>query len=288
MRGFVVGGWPTLENDEGDLTQLERWANVGAYHIGEQDFERSVLASLTADDVVIFLPAGNGAHGSDALSATRQRVQDETKAYVCTVQFCSASDANGINLSNAASDLNGNHNLASASNVVGDCFSVVVPHSGFLDDSVDDVCLLEFSCKLFLNAVSTFAWVANGKVFGNRMIDLAISNNKLYFRAQSIVRDILTHGTALAPPSAEVVESAVLRAIHGDEAAAADIDALRSAPVSLHVQVAGQTKAAGIKIVPCAVLLASGHCATRKQAHQSLQSDVVLRDLVQNIIGTKN
>lgn len=39
-----------------------------------------------------------------------------------------------------------------------------------------------------LNAVSTTAWVRAGKVYGNRMIDLGISNSKLFYRAQGPCR----------------------------------------------------------------------------------------------------
>lgn len=44
--------------------------------------------------------------------------------------------------------------------------------------------------KLTLNLVSTLAHVASGKVYGNRMIDLRLSNQKLWARALQIVADI--------------------------------------------------------------------------------------------------
>lgn len=83
------------------------------------------------------------------------------------------------------------------------CFMCVEQSHAHVDES-----LLELSAKLVLNALSTISWVGAdrrspiadcarpalttcaarqvrvGKVFGNRMIDLGISNNKLFFRAQ--------------------------------------------------------------------------------------------------------
>jgi len=47
--------------------------------------------------------------------------------------------------------------------------------------------LLEISCKWILNVVSTGAHVLKGKVYRNRMIDLAISNNKLFYRGAKFV-----------------------------------------------------------------------------------------------------
>lgn len=133
-----------------------------------------------------------------------------------------------------------------------------------------DLSLLELECKLALNATSTFAWVANGKVFGNRMIDLAISNNKLYFRAQTIVRDVL--GVA------EDAEGAILRAIY-DVNDNAEVDRLRSVAVSEHVHAAFKAKANGVKVVPIAVMLASGLAQTTTQAHEMLRK-TILRTLV--------
>ena len=44
--------------------------------------------------------------------------------------------------------------------------------------------------KLLLNAISTGAFVQAGKVWGNRMIDLALSNHKLFDRACRILEDL--------------------------------------------------------------------------------------------------
>jgi N-acetylmuramic acid 6-phosphate (MurNAc-6-P) etherase len=146
-------------------------------------------------------------------------------------------------------------------------------------DAVDH----DLACKLSLNAVSTFAWVANGKVFGNRMIDLAISNDKLFARAKAIVRDVLRLTDADA--DAARIERAVLRAANCTAADrsivdSVDVDALRAAPVWAHVEAAVRAKDAGVKVVPTAVLLASGLAASVSEAQQLLASNV-LRTLVE-------
>jgi N-acetylmuramic acid 6-phosphate etherase len=54
--------------------------------------------------------------------------------------------------------------------------------------------------KLALNILSTGAMVRLGKVYGNRMIDVAVTNSKLYDRATRILRDLtgLERDAALA------------------------------------------------------------------------------------------
>lgn len=47
--------------------------------------------------------------------------------------------------------------------------------------------LAHFALKLVLNAVSTCANVIRGVVHGNTMINLTVSNNKLFHRAADIV-----------------------------------------------------------------------------------------------------
>jgi N-acetylmuramic acid 6-phosphate etherase len=44
--------------------------------------------------------------------------------------------------------------------------------------------------KMALNIISTGAMVRYGKVYGNRMIDVAVTNDKLHDRALRIVSDL--------------------------------------------------------------------------------------------------
>ena len=62
--------------------------------------------------------------------------------------------------------------------------------------------------KIVLNVLSTLGHVLIGKVAGNRMIDVAVSNNKLYYRAIRIVSDVGGVGEQKA-------EDCLLRSIYG-------------------------------------------------------------------------
>jgi N-acetylmuramic acid 6-phosphate etherase len=55
--------------------------------------------------------------------------------------------------------------------------------------------------KLALNILSTGAMVRLGKVYGNRMVDVAVTNKKLRDRAWRILQDL----TGLQPEPAEVL-----------------------------------------------------------------------------------
>ena len=80
--------------------------------------------------------------------------------------------------------------------------------------------------KMALNILSTGVMVRLGKVFGNRMVDVSVSNSKLEDRARRILRDLA--GVDSAKATAELLELsggsvklALLMAATGCEAAAA-------------------------------------------------------------------
>lgn len=49
----------------------------------------------------------------------------------------------------------------------------------------------ELGAKFALNAISTYAHVSIGKVYKNRMVDLSVSNTKLYHRSIAIVAELM-------------------------------------------------------------------------------------------------
>jgi len=79
--------------------------------------------------------------------------------------------------------------------------------------------------KMALNILSTGVMVRLGKVFGNRMVDVSVSNTKLEDRALRILADLAaverSRGRALLAESGGSVKCALLMAASGLEAAAA-------------------------------------------------------------------
>ena len=122
----------------------------------------------------------------------------------------------------------------------------------------------ELSMKLFLNAISTAAHILKGMTFGNRMINLKVSNNKLFYRAINIVSSVMNVNEELA-------EQCVLRAIYNDSTPDSNL-------VSHHISKAIKMS----KVVPVALLLASSEGnLTVQEAREKLSLDPVVRNVIQ-------
>ena len=79
--------------------------------------------------------------------------------------------------------------------------------------------------KLILNMISTATMVRLGKVHGNRMVDVAVTNRKLRRRAEGIVADLVgcdaERAAALLDEADQEVKTAVLMGLAGIDAATA-------------------------------------------------------------------
>ena len=103
--------------------------------------------------------------------------------------------------------------------------------------------------KMALNILSTGVMVRLGKVFGNRMVDVSVSNSKLEDRARRILRDLAAvepqQAAELLAASGGSVKQALLMAAAGCEASAAQVHlqacdgSLRQALARTGVQLAG-------------------------------------------------
>jgi hypothetical protein len=104
--------------------------------------------------------------------------------------------------------------------------------------------LAEIGVKLVLNAVTTGGHIMKGKIFGNRMVDLQVSNNKLFYRTIGIV-------AACSGGSDAAAHTAVLRALYGvDEVTAAH----QAHDISRHVVESAAAIMRGVSL-PCDSLM---------------------------------
>ena len=122
----------------------------------------------------------------------------------------------------------------------------------------------ELAVKTCLNAFSTGAHVRAGKVYGNRMIDLRISNTKLLERAVRIVAELVG-----APP--EAARRAVATAIHG---AAAGLGREEKDDPRRHVAAAAGRSG----LVARAILLAAG--LSLEETERRMAEEPVVRRVV--------
>lgn len=130
---------------------------------------------------------------------------------------------------------------------------------------------LELQVKLVVNALTTGAHILAGKVFGNRMIDLRISNNKLFYRTTGIISDLMK-------VSPEQAQMALVRSVYETDALT---DAQRTAPIREYIEVAKSVD----KVVPKALLIATGEF-TYKQAGEALGRNPIVRTAIEKYVST--
>jgi len=237
VRGFVEGGWTTLLGPGQDIS------HVGPeYRITTEEFERTILPTITSNDLIVSL--GQGEH------ATWQ------KSYLKEARSKGARIARVLIGPGAAVE-----------DYVDLQVGISLDAAGFFPDNLG---FGELATKLVINALTTGAHILSGKVYENRMIDLKISNNKLYYRTLGIIRALMGVDEATAKES-------LLRSIFAQDRLSPE---QRNAKVSTYVERATGAR----KIVPRALLLATGKF-TIEQATQALNETPIVRVLIEKYIA---
>jgi N-acetylmuramic acid 6-phosphate (MurNAc-6-P) etherase len=235
VRGYLEGGWAGLLDSGADYS--DRGAH---FQIGIKDFRAQALPTLGKNDLVVFLGPFDG--------------RDEL-----------VEEVHGKGARTGAVVMPQVGNEPAVEFVVP-----ITPPLTSINAGLDGEPVLfegppQLAIKLVINALTTGAYVLNGKVYGNRMIDLRISNNKLYYRAIGIISD-LTH------VDEETARMALLRSVYrADDLTTAQLDA----PVSDHIEASKDVP----KLVPTALLLATGKF-TWQQATDALAADPVVRHAI--------
>ncbi len=235
VRGFLAGGWHTLLGPRHDLSEAGPW-----YRISLDNFLAEIAPTLTKRDLVVALPGGR----REPKLAEALRTARTAGAATAMIH---AGGSNRIGL------------RTDASVCVPD-----VPRSLLPGTSVYG----EYATKLILNALTTGAHVLTGKVYHNRMVDLRISNNKLWHRSIGIVVDIM----GVCP---ETAKRCLLRSLYGVDRVT---PALNNAKPSRHVEAATNAS----KVVPRALILA-GSGATYAQAERLLKREPVVRTAIERL-----
>ncbi|XP_059173571.1 glucokinase regulatory protein-like isoform X3 [Physella acuta] len=240
IRGFVTGGFLHLNNNDGDLSHLG-WQ----YKISIQDFESDVIPTLTSQDFVVLL-------GEEVLKEISPSVFDAPckKAYVSFYW----EELPPAELKNV--DLNLMVNIS-----VPELESMVLAPARDVSKQV----LEEVACKWVVNSLSTGAHILKGKVCQNMMIDVKVSNNKLFHRAVGIVQKY-SHLTT------EESQQCLLKSIYGTDCLTDDHT---SASVVSHIGAAANKDL----IVPVAILVASLHC-TVEGAKDLIKKQPIIRKLL--------
>eukprot|EP00039_Didymoeca_costata_P030658 m.30768 g.30768 ORF g.30768 m.30768 type:complete len:579 (-) comp8236_c0_seq4:31-1767(-) len=229
VRAFVQEGWDCFDNNEGSLSEVG-----DLFRLSLQDFEKEIIPKLTKNDTVILV------NMRVAEAAPVLKTLEATEVNLGTI--CVASK----NM-DSSKWFKGNARITRYC-----CAEVDLECSEFFPDVPF---LAELATKFVLNSITTAANVLKGSVFGNSMINLTVSNNKLFHRSAGIVHDL--SGAPL-----EDCSTLLLKSIYSTDVLSPE---LLNKPLSQHIEVATPQS----NIVPVAALLGIGR--TIQEAQSLLQ-----------------
>ncbi len=233
VRGFIKNGWKTLLGVGHDLSHLG-----SSYRISLDHFIRDHLPNMDRNDLVVCLPSKR-AHILSQL-----------------IHRCRRSGAKTAVI--APFSVDGRSEV----------FDVCVSIPGLSPKPKNTLMLGELATKFVLNSLTTGAHILRGKVYQNRMVDLRISNNKLYHRSIRIIQN-------LTGVSESTARRCLLRSLYGMDHPSAQI---MSAKPSAHIDAAKNVS----KIVPRALILA-GARATCAQANRLLRKQPIVRTVLRSL-----
>jgi N-acetylmuramic acid 6-phosphate (MurNAc-6-P) etherase len=143
-------------------------------------------------------------------------------------------------------------------------------------DAYFGMCLQEFALKLTINAISTGAHVLIGKVYQNIMVDVRVSNLKLYWRALGIIKTLTQNSK-----TDQQCEKYLLESIYaGDLQRIKEIEGLYGrdeiALLEKHVEQATEKDL----IVPLALVMALGDIEYNEAKNLLAQSNNLVRNCI--------
>lgn len=148
------------------------------------------------------------------------------------------------------------------------CSVELINTQSFIQEGTSDPYAFIFrdlGLKIILNLITTGGYVQKGKVYQNRMIDLEISNNKLFFRAISIMHELFDIPL-------EKAKSTILDVLFHHETEKPDYDTLEVRTVI--------DQAIGKKqVIPCATLIAK-YGWSYHEAMDKLHACPIMRNLL--------
>ncbi len=274
VRGFVEGGWNTILGP-GSATPVDK----PHYYNDLPDYERDVLPKLTVKDLVV----GVGLNGFTAnverlmLKSLSSGAQTAAILVRCpgltpaertpaSDPFLSAPALRNFSDTEAERRIPLGHGwLRMVPEWTTLCVSPLSTGHFFGPHRLAEA---ELAAKLCYNALTTGGHVLAGKVFGNRMIDLRISNNKLYYRTLGIIQAL-----------AGVDEATARLAMHKSVFAKDDLsdEELQAVP-SVVIPLATWKD----RVVPRAILLATGRF-TIETATEELKQEPIVRKVIERL-----
>ncbi|KAG8430771.1 hypothetical protein GDO86_020028, partial [Hymenochirus boettgeri] len=188
VRGFISGGYRSIENRDGDLTSLGP-----EFAVSHEDFVKNVLPALSDTDTVLFMFT----------------LDDELSEIENMVTMVKEKTSNIQAISHATA---GQYLPNSVKKTIPSIISMTWP---ILFLEYEGVFIQKFqrelSTKWILDTVTSGAYVLKGKIYKNFMVDFKISNTKLFLRAVSVLQ-------RLTGQSQQRCTDGLLQSIYGEQA----------------------------------------------------------------------
>ncbi|XP_067678979.1 glucokinase regulatory protein-like [Haliotis asinina] len=241
IRGFVATGFDFLMNNDGDISDQGKH-----FRISLANFQDEVAPTVSTDDlVVVLLQDTSSIPCVEGLSCRK----------ACVVIGSEQTKVDPLKLEQFAAVVQVSLPSISLAGVVGE---TVVTEFWQL--------YREIAVKWVLNATTTGGHILKGKVVQNIMVDVKVSNNKLFYRAVGIIQ----HYSKLSQSAAQ---DYLLRSIYNTDSVTTQI---QIAPVAEHIQRATPQQ----RVVPIALIAAVCQCSIT-QAQEKLDSQPIIRSIIQ-------
>uniref|UniRef100_A0A4W3HZK7 Glucokinase regulatory protein n=1 Tax=Callorhinchus milii TaxID=7868 RepID=A0A4W3HZK7_CALMI len=242
VRGFVNNGFEEMANNNGDLSSLGP-----EFAISHEYFLKTVLPTIQENDTVVFIFT----------------LDDDLKEIEKIAWQVKASTTNLYAMWHSTTE----HQVPQQ---LEEIFSVAINVTWPKLLSEDQGSYIqrfqyELSTKWVLNAISTGAHVLKGKVYYNHMIDLRVSNSKLFGRALSLLQKFTGQ-------SKSKCFEALLQSIYETDELNEEI---KNVEISKHIQWAATMN----KVVPTAVVTLIRNCSV-SEAKTRLASCPIVRDAI--------
>eukprot|EP00794_Sanderia_malayensis_P009093 gene9093-10063_t len=245
IKGFLKGGFQMLGNRQGNISNE-------VFDISLSYFKDEIMPHVSINDFIII-------YGDVSNVQEMKSLKESLDRRSCQVAFIliSSDIAAGHKDSVAWQEL-----LDSDKNIY---INPLMTHEAFEDSQIQDDYLLsmkELCLKRIFNIISTGAYIVNGKVWKNIMIDLKVSNDKLLNRAISIIYKF-------TDCSKEEVVDYLLKAMYQTNDLTDEmkqVDKANLVKIGCHLD----------NVVPTAMLLATG-LHTIESAQNVLKNEKVIR-----------
>jgi N-acetylmuramic acid 6-phosphate (MurNAc-6-P) etherase len=262
IRGFIHRGWEPIFGNNVEKTKQENMEQYGEeFKFSFETMKNEFIDKLETHDSIVFVGIEGELEENEleemfqVAKRIRERVATVSWIYI-TASSYALYDVNPYLVDNMVKPI---HDFIQGEEVL------LVANLSFLAIVPELNAYGEYALKLLLNVISTGAHVLIGMTYGNRMINLKVSNNKLYHRSIGIVSSVMK-------VSAHDAEKCLLRSIYQD-------GPVPDSSINSHIIEAVLHD----KVVPVALLLASGHCQSVAQAKELLQDEPIVRNAILKI-----